>query len=69
MQFVILALFALQFDYCNIQRAHEQTDTPTVYIFISCILMPQICIKSGGSCQMYPIFTMFPSSQVPFQIK
>ena len=40
--------------------------TPTVYIFISCTLMPQNCIRSGKSCKIYAMFTMFPSSDVHF---
>jgi hypothetical protein len=44
----------------------------TVYIVRSCTLMPQNCIRSGKSCKMYAIFTMFSSSEVSlqhFQIK
>ena len=62
MEFVLFPLFTMHLDYYSIQRLYDQT----VYIFISCILMPQNCIKSGKSCQMYAIFTMFSSSGAPF---
>jgi len=55
MEFVILSLLAMW-----------EVGTPTVYIFISCISMPQNCIRSGKSCHMYAIFTMFSSSKIPF---
>ena len=55
MEFVIFSLFAM-----------PKVETPTVYIFISCILMPQNCIRSGKSCHMYTIYTMFSSSKIPF---
>jgi hypothetical protein len=44
----------------------SKVGTPTVYMFISCTLMPQNGIRSGKSCKLYAIFTMFSSSDVPF---
>ena len=44
----------------------------TVYMLISCMLMPENCFRSGKSCKMYAIFTTFSSSGVSvqhFQIK
>jgi hypothetical protein len=41
--------------------------TLTVYMLISCILMPKNCFWSGKSCKMYAIFTQFSSSEVSFQ--
>ena len=65
MEFVIFYLFAMHLDYCNIQRVYDQLGrNSTVYIFISCILMPHNCIRSGKSCHMYAIFTMFSSSKI-----
>jgi hypothetical protein len=46
----------------------SKVGTPTVYIFIGCTLMPQNCIRSGKSCKIYAMFTMFPSSDVFFYI-
>jgi hypothetical protein len=42
-------------------------ETATVYMLISCILMPENCFRSGKSCKMYAIFTMFSSYEVSFQ--
>ena len=41
--------------------------TLTVYMLISCILMPENCFRSGKGCKMYAIFTMFSSSEISFQ--
>jgi hypothetical protein len=45
----------------------SKVGTLTVYMLISCILMPENCFRSGKSCNMYAIFTMFSSSGVSFQ--
>jgi hypothetical protein len=58
------SLFAIPSDHCNIQSVWSKVWT--LYIFISCILMPQKCIRSGISCKMYAILTMFSSSDIPF---
>jgi hypothetical protein len=45
----------------------SKVGTLTVYMLISCFLMPENCFRSGKSCKMYAIFTMFSSSEVYFQ--
>ena len=54
----MFSLFAMQLDYCNIQRVFD-IGTLTVCMLISCILMPENCLRSGKSCKMYAIFTKF----------
>ena len=65
-ELVMFSLFAMQLDYCNIQRVFD-VGTLTVYMFINCISMPENCFKSGKSCKMYAIFTKCSSSEVSFQ--
>ena len=65
-ELVMFSLFAMQLDYCNIQRVFD-VGTLTVYMLINCISMPENCFKSGKSCKMYAIFTKCSSSEVSFQ--
>ena len=37
----------------------SKVGTLTIYMLISCILMPENCFRSGKVCTMYAIFTMF----------
>ena len=56
MEFVIVALFAMQLDHCNIQRVFGQRQEPPLFhIHKLCILMPQNCIRSGKSSKLYAI--------------
>jgi hypothetical protein len=66
-ELVMFSLFAMQLDYCNIQSVWSKVGTLTVYMLISCILMPENCFRSGKSCKLYAIFTRFSSSEVSFQ--
>jgi hypothetical protein len=50
-----------------VQNWQSKVGTLTVYMLISCILMPGNCFRSGKSCEMYDIFTKFSSSEVSFQ--
>ena len=57
----LLLLFYGIFNFCFIfyavglvlysKSVLSKMGTPTVYIFISCSLMPQFCIRSGNSCK------------------
>ena len=69
-KFVIFSLFAMQLGYYNIHSVWSKVGTRTVYIFISCILMPLNCIGSGKGYKMYAIFTMLVLRYLQhFQIK
>jgi hypothetical protein len=46
------------------KRVWSKVGTLTVYMLISCILMPKNCYRSGKSCKMYAIFTMCSSSEL-----
>ena len=60
-EFVIFSLFAIAYMVCSWIIAifkeckYDKRRHPTVYMFISCILMSQNCIRSGKSCKMYAI--------------
>ena len=60
-EFVIFSLFAIAYPVCSWIIAifkeckYDKRRHPTVYMFISCILMSQNCIRSGKSCKMYAI--------------
>jgi hypothetical protein len=62
--FICYAVGLLQYS----KSVWSQVGTPTIYMLISCILMPENCIRSGKSCKMYAIwktlFTMYSSSEV-----
>jgi hypothetical protein len=66
-ELVMFSLFAMQLYYWNIQSVWSKVGNLTVYMLISCILMPENCFRSGKRCKMYAIFTMFSSSEISFQ--
>ena len=66
-ELVMFSLFAMQLYYWNIQSVWSIIGNLTVYMLISCIWMPEHFFRSGKSCKMYAIFTMFSSSEVSFQ--
>ena len=61
--FIFHAVGLLQYS----KSAWSKEGTLTVYMLISCILMPENCFRSGKGCKMYAIFTMFSSSEISFQ--
>jgi len=62
--FICYAVGLLQYS----KSVWSKVGTLTVYMLISCILMPENCFRSGKSCKMYAIFTMFSSSEILFNI-
>jgi membrane protein required for beta-lactamase induction len=61
--FICYAVGLLQYS----KSVWSKVGTLTVYMLISCILMPKNCFRSGKSCKMYAIFTMLSSSEVSFR--
>ena len=61
--FICYAVGLLQYS----KSVWSKVEPLTVYMLISCIVMPENCFRSGKSCKMYAIFTMFSSSEVSFQ--
>jgi hypothetical protein len=61
--FICYAVILLQYS----KSVWSKLGTLIVYMLISCILMPDNCFRSGQSCKMYAIFTMFSSSEVSFE--
>ena len=61
--FICYAVGLLQYS----KSVWSKVGTLTVYMLISCILMPENCFRSRKSCKMYAIFTQFSSSEVSFQ--
>jgi hypothetical protein len=61
--FICYAVGLLQYS----KSVWSNVGTLTVYMPISCILMPANGFRSEKSCKMYAIFTMFSSSEVYFQ--
>ena len=61
--FICYAVGLLQYS----KSVCSKVGTLTVYMLISCILMPENCFRSGKSCKLYAIFTRFSSSEVSFQ--
>ena len=53
--FICYAVGLLQYS----KSVWSKVGTLTVYMLISCILMPENCFRSGKGCTMYAIFTMF----------
>ena len=49
--FICYAVGLLQYS----KSVWSKVGTPTVNMLISCILMPQNCIRNGKSCKMYAI--------------
>jgi hypothetical protein len=51
--FICYAVGLLQYS----KSVWSKVGTLTVYMLISCILMPENCFRSGKSCKMYTLFT------------
>ena len=65
-EFVFFFLYLLCSLNITVFSVWSKVGTLTVYMLISCICMPENCLRSGKSCKMYAIFTMFSNSDVPF---
>jgi hypothetical protein len=60
--FICYAVALLQYS----KSVWSKVGTLTVYMLISCILMPENCFRSGKSCKMYTLCTMFSSNSYCF---